>query len=476
MKNINNTLCEDTSNIENQNKYAERVRKIINEKISREKRPLYVFIQTFGCQQNEADSERLLGSALSLGYEKADSIENADLIIFNTCAVREHAELKAFSKTGQLKHLKEKNPDIIIGLWGCMVNQEHRVDEIKHNYPYVNFAAGTNMLHRLPEILCDVLETNRRRYYVDDSNYPLVEGIPVKRMSDIKAWISIMYGCNNFCTYCVVPYVRGRERSRDADVIVEEAKNLIESGYKEITLLGQNVNSYGSDKGEVSFAKLLQRIAELDGEFIVRFMTSHPKDVSDELIDVIATHKKIERHFHLPIQSGSDEILFKMNRKYTTDAYTKVAEKLKKAIPDIVFTTDIIVAFPGETDEDFEKTLVMCDKIGYDSIYSFIFSPRKGTPAEKMENNITDAQKNERMSKLLSQHRERIVKINKSYENTVQKVLCETKKNESGCYFGKTSGFKLVKFTYNGNDNIYGRFVDVLITSSSETMLTGKMI
>ncbi|MBO4343554.1 MAG: radical SAM protein, partial [Clostridia bacterium] len=233
MKNINNSLNEDTSNIENQNKYAERVRKIINERISREKRPLYVFIQTFGCQQNEADSERLLGSALALGYEKADGIENADLIIFNTCAVREHAELKAFSKTGQLKHLKEKNPDLLIGLWGCMVNQEHRINEIRHNYPYVNFIAGTNMLHRLPEILCDVLETNRRRYYVDDSVYPLVEGIPVKRMSDIKAWISIMYGCNNFCTYCVVPYVRGRERSRDADVIVEEAKSLIENGYKE---------------------------------------------------------------------------------------------------------------------------------------------------------------------------------------------------------------------------------------------------
>ncbi len=476
MKNTSNVLNEITSDIENQKKYAKRVRKIIAEKIDRKKRPLYVFIQTFGCQQNEADSERLLGSALSLGYEKADFIENADLVIFNTCAVREHAELKAFSKTGQLKHLKEKNPDLLIGLWGCMVNQEHRIDEIKHNYPYVNFVAGTNMLHRLPEILCDVLENNRRRYYVDDSDYPVVEGIPVKRESDIKAWISIMYGCNNYCTYCVVPYVRGRERSRNADVIVDEAKSLIESGYKEITLLGQNVNSYGSDKNEVSFAKLLERIAALDGDFIIRFMTSHPKDVSDELIDVIAKYDKIERHFHLPIQSGSDEILRKMNRKYTTDAYLKVVEKLKKAIPDIVFTTDIIVAFPGATDEDFNQTLDICEKVGYDSIYSFVFSPRKGTPAEKMENNITEAQKNERMAKLLAEHRERIVKINKSYENTVQKVLCDTRRNESGFYFGKTSTFKLVKFTYEGNNNIYGKFVNVLITSSGDAMLYGKMI
>lgn len=478
MINKTNTLCENTADINNQKKYADKVGVMLKEKKARLGRPLQVFVQTFGCQQNEADSERLLGTALSLGYEKAGCIEEADLVIYNTCAVREHAELKALSKTGQLKHLKNANPEMLVGLWGCMVNQEHRVNDIKNKYPYVDFVAGTNMLHRLPEILCDVMTHDRRRYYVDDADYSIVEGVPVSRENDIKAWLSIMYGCNNFCTYCVVPYVRGRERSRNRDDILKEAKELVDNGYREITLLGQNVNSYVTEGKANDFPDLLKDVANLDGDFWVRFMTSHPKDVSRELIEVIKTNDKVAKHFHLPVQSGSNRILKLMNRKYTKESYLEVVRSLREAVPDITLTTDIIVGFPGETEEDFAETLDIVDKVGFDSIYSFIYSPRKGTPAEKMEDPFTYEQKTERFARLMDLHHKKIVEINKGYIGKTIKVLCETKINDSkdNEYSGRCTGNKLIKFTSPDGVDLYGKFVDVKITKAGDVQLYGELV
>ena len=460
---------ENTADIKNQEKYTLRVREILKKS---GKTPRY-YIATFGCQQNEADSERLAGTAKNLGYDKAESMEDADLIIFNTCAVREHAELRALSKTGQLKHLKEKNKNLLIGLWGCMVSQEKRVEDIKHKYPYVDFVAGTNMLHRLPEILCDVMENDRRRYYVDELDYSIVEGVPVERENKIKAYVSIMYGCDNFCTYCIVPYVRGRERSRKKEDILNEVRGLVVDGYKEITLLGQNVNSYGKkEKDDCDFATLVEEICKIDGDFTLRFMTSHPKDVSDRLIEVIKNNPKVERHFHLPVQSGSSRMLKVMNRKYTREGYLETVRKLKEAVPDIVLTTDIIVGFPGETAEDFEQTLSLVREVKYDSVFSFIYSKRPGTPASEMQDDTTDEEKTERMSRLLSLHRENVTEINAAYVGETVRVLCEQDKDEKGSYGGRTSGFKLVKFE-SKNENILGKYVDVKIESFGESLLRG---
>ena len=457
-------------------KYTDLARQLLCGLAQEKGSTLKVYIATFGCQQNEADSERLLGTALLLGYEKTTEIESADLIIYNTCAVREHAELKALSKTGQLKKLKQNNKHLLVGLWGCMVSKEDRVDEIKHKYPYVDFVAGTNMLHRLPEILCDVLINKRRRFYVDDKDYPTVEGVPVERQNHLKAYVSIMYGCDNFCTYCIVPYVRGRERSRKKECIIAEVKQLVENGYKEITLLGQNVNSYGKGlDGKTDFASLVEEICKIEGDFTIRFMTSHPKDVSDELIRVIAENQKVERHFHLPVQSGSSKILKSMNRKYTRVGYLETVRKLRENVPGIVLTTDIIVGFPGETNEDFEETLSLVDEVKFDGVFSFIYSKRPGTPACTYEDFVTDQEKSQRMSRLLALHRENITKINASYVGKTVRVLCEEEKAKDGTYGGKTSSFKLVRFE-SKKENLYGKYVDVKIEKFSESMLYGKAV
>ncbi len=473
-----NKFSEDVNDIRNQEKYAHRVMEYTHALREALGHAPKAHVNTFGCQQNEADSERLLGTAISLGFEKTDLPEEADLVIFNTCAVREHAELRALSRTGALKHLKENNRNLLIGLWGCMVTQEHRKDDIKMKYPYVDFVGGTNMLHRLPEILCDVIESDRRRYYVDDTPHAIVEGVPVERSDDIKAYVSIMYGCNNFCTYCVVPHVRGRERSRERSKIIEEVKELIASGYRDITLLGQNVNSYGTDRGETgAFASLLSELASLDGDFTLRFMTSHPKDASDELFDVIAKHPKISRHFHLPMQSGSSDILSKMNRKYSAEKYLDVALRLKEKVPDIALTTDIIVGFPGETEEDFEKTLEMVERLRFDSIFAFIFSPRKGTPAFDMESSVTDREKSDRMRRLLDLQTEISASINSSFVTKTVSALCESKeRGANGMYSARTSTNKVVFFEKCDNiSDIYGKTIKIKITRSTAAQLYGEI-
>ena len=460
-----------------QKKYAERVRTLLLSRPAFSERKPKVYVTTFGCQQNEADSERLLGQAVFMGYEKTDAPENADLIIYNTCAVREHAELRALSRTGQLKALKKQNPELIIGLWGCMVSQDHRMNDVKMSYPYVDFVAGTNMLHRLCEIVCDVMESEKRRYYVTDEQALTVEGVPVVRSDEFKAYVSIMYGCNNFCTYCVVPHVRGRERSREKDAILAEIRELVDSGYREITLLGQNVNSYKASDG-TGFCELLQDICNIDGDFIVRFMTSHPKDASDELIDIIAKNKKIARHFHLPVQSGSSRILSLMNRKYTAEHYLALAKRIKEKIPDISLTTDIIVGFPGETEEDFEKTLEMVRQVGYDSIYSFIYSPRKGTPAAGMEDPISYEEKTERMARLLSMQTDISEANNKKLVGKVVCGICESKeKNAAGYLVARCSDNKIVFFENDEEQNIYyGKNVNIKITRATPAQLYGQTV
>lgn len=453
--------------------YAAECRALLSEKAEKKGRPLRVFIRTFGCQQNEADSERLMGMALSLGYEKAPGAEDADLILYNTCAVREHAELRALSLTGSLGRLKADDPDRLVGLWGCMVNQEHRVSDVKMHYPYVDFVAGTGMIHRLPEILYDVLKSHRRRYYLDRDE-TIVEGVPVKRESTLKAWVSVMYGCNNFCTYCVVPYVRGRERSRSSADILREVEDLVRDGCKDITLLGQNVNSYNPPDG-LSFAALLDRAASFGGEYTVRFMTSHPKDASDALIETMANNRNVAKHFHLPVQSGSDRILHAMNRRYTAEKYLAIVEKLRKSVPDVAITTDILLGFPGETEEDFRDTLALVKAVGYDSLYAFIYSPRVGTPAASLPDPTPASEKTERMTRLLALQRELVTKNNQRFIGKTFRVLCDSPDTETAGHFGRTSSARAVKFTAPEGAKLFGRFVNVKIEAAGEAVFTGKL-
>ncbi len=436
----------------------------------------YVYIQTFGCQQNEADSERILGMAVKMGYTPTDDVAAADLILINTCAVREHAELKALSITGQFKHLKEKKRSLLIGICGCMVSQEHRKEDIKHKYPYVDFLFGTSMLWRFPEILYNALITRKRAFYLDEGDAGnLAEGLPVRRASALKAWVSIMYGCNNFCTYCVVPYVRGRERSREKDCVIEEVRGLVEAGYREITLLGQNVNSYGKDLyGEYDFADLLADLCKIEGDFLIRFMTSHPKDASRKLIDTMAANPKIAKAFHLPIQSGSNRILDAMNRRYTRQSYLELVDYMRARIPDIALTTDIIVGFPGETEEDFEQTLDILRRVEYDNIYSFIYSPRKGTKAAQLER-LPESVTGERFERLLALQTEISNRKNQVYKDTVQTVLVEGRsKTDASRLTGRTERGRLVHF--EGDDSLIGQFAKVRITRAETYALYGEII
>ena len=463
-----------------QNIFRDKVRAISLAKAEECGHPLRAFVQTFGCQQNEADSEKIAGMCRSMGYEICYAPEEADLIMVNTCAVREHAEQKALSIVGQYKHLKAAKPDMLIGVCGCMVTQDHRKETIKHSYPYVDFVLGTSSLHRLPELIFTKIQKGKRLYCPEEKEYLVAEGLPIHRESTYRAWVSIMYGCNNFCTYCIVPYVRGRERSRRPEDIIAEVRELVESGYKDITLLGQNVNSYGkdakSDDGEVyDFADLLRDIDKIEGDYFIRFMTSHPKDASRKLIDVIAESKHIAHQFHLPMQSGSDTILKAMNRHYNTEKYLATVDYLRERVPDVTISSDIIVGFPGETDEDFEATLEMLRKVQFDMTYSFIYSPRKDTPAAAMECQISDGIKGERMNRLLETQNEIALEKNKPLEGKILKVLCDGKsKNNENVYSGRTEGNKIVLF--DGDESDVGKFINIKITRAETFALYGEKI
>ena len=440
----------------------------------------YAYIQTFGCQQNVADSEKIAGMCVSMGYKLCNEPADADLIVVNTCAIREHAEKRALSIIGQYKHLKAKKPSLMIAVCGCMVAQEHRRNDIKFRYPYVDFIFGASSLFRLPQLIVERIEKKKRLYCPEENEYLVAEGIPAERESTFKAWVSVMYGCNNFCTYCIVPYVRGRERSRCPEDIISEVRELVKAGYKDITLLGQNVNSYGKDAkgdgGEVyDFADLLADIDKIEGDYYIRFMTSHPKDASKKLIDVIASSRHIAHQFHLPMQSGSDEILKRMNRRYDTKKYMETVEYMREKIPDITISSDIIVGFPGETEEDFQGTLDMLSRVKFDMVYSFIYSPRKGTPAAEMEEQIDDKIKSERFDRLLALQNEISYEKNQPLKDKVIKVLCDGRsKNNDGVFSGRSEGNKIVLF--EGNDLDTGKFLDLKITRADTFAFYGEKL
>ncbi len=449
----------------------EKYIELIKQKIT-SGREMRAAVVTFGCQQNEADSEKLRGMAAAMGYTVTDEVEDADLIVVNTCAVREHAEQKALSIIGQYKHLKNANPDLLIGICGCMVAQQHRVDLLKNSYPYVSFSFEPSSLDRFPEILYGVMQNKKRFFSIGENARQISEGVPVLRDGGAKAWVSIMYGCNNFCSYCIVPYVRDRERSREYKYVIEEVKELVESGVKEITLLGQNVNSYN---GGCSFAELLDKLSAIEGDYILRFMTSHPKDVSDGLFAVMAKNSHIAKQFHLPLQSGSDAVLKVMNRHYDRAHYLSNVKKLRAAMPSITLTTDIIVGFPGETEEDFEATLDILREVRYDMIFSFIYSPRNGTPAARMENQIPQNIKSDRMQRLLD------LQNGISYEKNLEcvgktlRVLCEgPSKNDPETYTGRAESNKLVHF--KANESHVGKFVNIKITRAEPFNLHGEIV
>lgn len=460
------------SEIEKQTMFATKVKDIIKNKYAIA--PKY-YIQTLGCQQNEADSERLAGWAEFMGYVKTEDPNEAKLILVNTCAVREHAEIRAISFVGEYKHVKDADPEVIIGVGGCMMAEAHRVEKFKKSCSYVDFSFDPAAIHRLPEFVYSALNKFKRTFVTTEKPI-IVEGVPFVRQSGHNAWLSIMYGCNNFCSYCIVPYTRGRERSRSKEAVLEEAKILIASGAKDITLLGQNVNSYGKDlENGSTIAELMHEICKLDGDFRLRFMTSHPKDASDELIAAIAEEEKVVKHFHLPVQSGSNEILKKMNRKYTVEKYLDTVDKIKKADSDISITSDIIVGFPGETEEDFVGTLNLIKAVGYDMTFAFVYSPRVGTPAARMENQIPHDVSIDRMNRLMALQNDIALERNKRFVGrTLKCIVDDVSKNNKDFLTARGDPVKPIHF--EGDKSLIGQFVNLEITGTETFSFKGKLI
>ena len=435
------------------------------------------FIQTFGCQMNEHDSENLAGMLDAMGYEATLMTNDCDLIIYNTCAVRENAELKVYGNLGHLKLAKRKNPDLKIAVCGCMMQQPHVVKEIKSRYKHVDLVFGTHNLYKFPELLTNTMDSDKLLVDVWDVDGEVVEGLRSSRKFELKAFVNIMYGCNNFCTYCIVPYTRGRERSRTPEDIINEIKDLAAKGTKEITLLGQNVDSYGKTLEEdITFAELLRMVNEIEGIERIRFMTSHPKDISDEVIYAMRDCDKVCEFMHLPVQCGSTRLLKKMNRHYSKEHYLEIIEKAKKEIPDIAFSTDLMIGFPGETEEDLLDTIDVVRKVKYDTAFTFIYSKREGTPAAKMEDQIPEDVKHERFNRVLAVVNEEIAKINESYQDKVVEVLVEGKsKTDDNVLTGRTRQNKLVNFT-GGSEDIVGKLVNVKITSPKTFSLQGELV
>ena len=450
----------------------------IHAEVERAGRVPLAFVETYGCQQNTSDSEKIKGMLSDMGFDFCDKPDDADFILYNTCAVRENAELRVFGNLGALKNIKRRreseNRNVIIAVCGCMMQQEHIAKRIKSKYKHVDLVFGTHALYRFPQLLDGVM-AGGRIFDIENSDGAVFEDISYKRDGIPLAKIPIMYGCNNFCTYCIVPYVRGRERSRSAEKILAEVRDVASKGYREVMLLGQNVNSYGNDlETGLSFPQLLREVCRVDGIERVRFMTSHPKDISDELIETMAEEKKICNQLHLPVQSGSDRVLKLMNRKYTAEQYLSIVKKVRAAIPNIVLTTDIIVGFPGETNEDFEETLNILKEVEYDTIFSFIFSKREGTPAARMEDCLTDEEKHRNFDRMLELQNEISRRKNEAYTGTVQQVLTEgASKTNPETMTGRTEGGKVVNF--KAKDCAVGQIVNVKITNAQTWSLTGEV-
>ena len=464
--------------IEKQHIYMEQIRDRNDMYYAEKSKKRTYEVRNFGCQMNEHDAEKLRGMLHEMGYvPNQDDV--ADLIVFNTCCVRENAEEKVYGHIGALKSVKREKEDMIIAVCGCMTEQEHVVEEIRKKYENVDLVFGTHNLHRFPELLHQCIFNNTRVYEISKTEGEVVEGVPVLRDSDFKAWVTIMYGCNNFCSYCIVPYVRGRERSRAVNDILQEVVELDKAGVKEITLLGKNVNSYGHDRSDgVDFANLLKLICDSTNIPRIRFMTSHPKDLSDELIEVMANNERICRHLHLPVQSGSTRILEKMNRKYTKEKYLELVKKVKERIPGIALSTDIIVGFPGETEEDFNETLSVVEEVRFDSAFTFIYSKRTGTPAARFEDQIPEEVAKERFNRLLELQNRISREINESYVGRRVEVLVEgLSRTNDKKYTGRTEGNKVVNFDrMDENIDLSGRIVTVRIDSAQTWSLNGTLV
>ena len=430
------------------------------------------YVETYGCQQNEADSERIRGILAQSGYTMTDTAEGADVVVMNTCAIREHAEQRVFGNLGALTHTKRRHKGQKIFLCGCMAGEEKVVERIKKSFPHVDGVFNTHNLWHFPELLYRVLTKGKRTYFVEDEAGSIAEGLPQKRDNTLKAWVSIMYGCNNFCTYCIVPYVRGRERSRKPEDILAECRQVIEAGAKEITLLGQNVNSYGKDLAEtIDFSDLLSQIAEIPGEFLIRFMTSHPRDADKKLFDTMAANPKIAKQLHLPFQSGSSRVLKAMNRHYDREKYLELVAYAKSVMPDLVLTSDVIVGFPGETEEEFEETISLIEKVRYDSLFTFIFSPRTGTPAATMEDPTSKEEKNRRFDRLCAVQNGISEEIHNAYIGRTVRCLVDGVDNEY--LTARTEGGRLVRLS--GKKDLIGSYVPVTITGATTWSLTGEL-
>ena len=433
--------------------------------------PPLAFVDTYGCQQNEADSERLRGYLARMGYGFTQEESRADLVVINTCAIREHAEQRVLGNVGALVHTKRDNPAQLICVCGCMAQQPHMAEKIRQSYRQVDLVFGPHALWRFPELLHRLLTRRGRIFEIHDEPGSIAEGIPLVRQDGVKAWVSIMYGCNNFCSYCVVPYVRGRERSRDPEVILAEIRGLVEQGYKDITLLGQNVNSYGKDLAlDMDFADLLERANAIPGDFLLRFMTSHPKDASQKLFETMARCEKVAPHFHLPFQSGSTRVLAAMNRRYTREGYLEKVAALRALIPHVVLTSDVIVGFPGETQEEFEQTYSLIEQVGFDALFTFIFSPRHGTPAAEMDDPMPKEQKAANFQRLVARQDEISEQRHAAYVGKTLRCLVDGR-DEKGLT-ARTPGGRLVRL--EGEDALIGQFVPLRITGSNKWSLSGE--
>ena len=430
------------------------------------------YVETYGCQQNEADSERIRGMLVESGYQICNEAEGADVVVMNTCAIRENANQRVFGNLGALTHTKRRHPAQKIFLCGCMAGQEVVSTRIKNSFHHVDGVFSTHHLWQFPEILYKVLSGSKRQFYIADEAGSIAEGLPVVRSNPLKAWVSIMYGCNNFCTYCIVPYVRGRERSRRPEDILAECRELAAAGIKEITLLGQNVNSYGKDLDcGVDFADLLAAIAQLEGDFLIRFMTSHPRDASTKLFDTMAKYDKIAKQLHLPFQSGSSRVLKAMNRHYDRETYLEKVRYAKSIMPQLVLTSDVIVGFPGETEEEFEETISLIEEVRYDALFTFIFSPRPGTPAAKMEDPTLKEDKSRRFDRLCDVQNHISEQTHAAYAGKTFRCLVDGTDKE--LFTARTEGGRLVRFS--GDENLIGTYQNITITGHNTWSLTGEL-
>ena len=439
--------------------------------------PPKAWVDTYGCQQNEADSELLRGMLADMGYQISGSEEGADVIVINTCAIREHAEQRVFGNVGALVHGKRRNPGQIIALCGCMAQEPHVAERLRQSYRHVDLVFGPQQLWRFPEFLRRVYLRRGRVFETDPDEGAIAEGLPVYRSGKLKAWVSIMYGCNNFCSYCIVPYTRGRERSREPEIILNEIRALAEQGYKDITLLGQNVNSYGKDLGlDMDFADLLEKIEAIPGDFLIRFMTSHPKDASQKLFEVMGKSRKIAPVFHLPVQAGNDRVLKAMNRVYTREEYLDKVRRLREQVPDIVLTSDIIVGFPGETTPEFEDTLSLIEEVRFDALFTFIFSPREGTPAASMEDPMPMEEKKANFQRLVDAQNAISAEKHAAYIGRRLRCLVDGVGEEMGYpLVARTPGNRLVRLE-NGEECLVGSFREVEITGANTWSLTGRLV